>query len=160
MTGSTETNSNSGGDDALLLGACCTALATLLPVAMYQTGLLKWLPDPPARIFDSERIASSKAAHPFGVPDALLGIASFGTTLALILLSKKIPVVKTLLGAKLTLDAAAGTFNAGRQIVSFGKLCSFCTGTAISAGLMAYAGRDIIRHTWLDLESIAPDPDV
>lgn len=147
MKGS-DISSGSGVNDALLLGACCTALATLAPVAMYQTGLLKRLPDPPSRFFDSDRIASSRAAHPFGVPDALLGLASFGTTLALILLSRRSPTAKKLLGAKLTLDAAAGTVNAGRQVVSFGKLCSCCTGTAIAAGVMAYAGRALIRHTW------------
>lgn len=147
------TNSNhrcTCGNDALLLGCCCTAIATLVPVAMYQTGLLQTLPDPPSTIFDSESIASSKAAHPFGVPDALLGLASFSTTLALILLSKNNRFLKNLLGVKLTLDAAAGIFNAGRQVVRFGKLCSCCTGTAISAAAMAYAGRDIIAHAWRD----------
>ena len=137
-----------GSNDALLLGACGAALATLVPVALYQTGLLKHLPDPPASLFDSQRIASSKAAHPFGVPDALLGLASFGATMALILLARRSPVAKQMLGAKLVLDAAAGSFNAGRQVVSFGKLCSCCTGTAISAGVMAYAGRHLIRSTW------------
>ncbi len=136
------------GNDALLLGACCAAIATLIPVAMYQTGLLKMLPDPPMRLFDSERIASSKAAHPFGVPDALLGIASFGTTLALIIFSKNNKTVEKMLGAKLTVDAAAGAFNAGRQVVSFGRLCSCCTGTAISAVVMACAGRDHILRAW------------
>lgn len=139
------------GSYALLVGACCTAIATLIPVAMYQTGLLTTLPDPPSRFFDSERIASSKAAHPFGVPDALLGLASFGATLALILVSRNNKLAKNLLGAKLTLDAAAGVFNAGRQVVSFGKLCSCCTGTAISAGVMACAGRDVISHAWRDV---------
>ncbi len=145
MTQGRNGNSNTA-DEALLLGACCTALATLVPVAMYQTGLLKHLPDPPSKVFNSERIVSSKAAHPFGIPDALLGLGSFGITLALILLSKRSPVAKKLLGAKLIADAAAGTFNAGRQVVSFGKLCSCCTGTAISAGVMAYAGRNHIRQ--------------
>jgi uncharacterized membrane protein len=144
----------SGRSDALLLGACCAALATLVPVALYQTGLVESLPDPPSSVFDSERIASSKAAHPFGVPDSLLGLASFGTTLGLIFLARRSPIAKKLLGAKLTLDAAAGAFNAGRQVVSFGKLCSCCTGTAFSAGVMAYAGRDLIRSTWSDADAV------
>jgi uncharacterized membrane protein len=148
-----EDESTSGGSDALLAGACCAALATLVPVALYQTGLVKRLPDPPSSVFDSQRIVSSKAAHPFGVPDSLLGLASFGATLALIFLARKSPVAKKLLGAKLTLDAAAGTFNAGRQVVSFGKLCSCCTGTAMCAGVMAYAGRDLIRDTWTSVDA-------
>jgi uncharacterized membrane protein len=130
-----------------MLGACCCALASLVPVAMYQLGALDSLPDPPSRIFDSERITSSKAAHPLGIPDSLLGLASFGTTLALILLAKKHKPAKTLLGAKLALDASAAAFNATRQIVSFGKLCSWCTATALSSGVMAFAGRHIIHQT-------------
>lgn len=138
-------------DESLLLGACCTAVAALVPVAMHQTGLLKHLPDPPWKVFNSERIVSSKAAHPFGIPDALLGLGSFGITLALILFSKRSPVAKRLLGAKLVADASAGTFNVVRQVVSFGQLCSCCTGAAISAGVMAYAGRNQIRQVLAEL---------
>ena len=155
MTAKDGTVSSSG--DALLIVGCGAALATLVPVALYQTGVVARLSDPPSRIFDSERIASSKAAHPFEVPDALLGLASFGSTLALIFLARRSPAAKKLLGAKLTLDAAAGAFNAGRQIVSFGKLCACCTGTAISAGVMAYAGRSSIRQTWSSIGSFRED---
>ncbi len=153
MTGQADARSHGNGherkSDALLTAACCAALATLAPVALYQTGVLKHLPDPPSAIFDSDAIASSKAAHPLGVPDALLGLANFGATLALIFLARRGGRARQLLGAKLTLDAAAGAFNAGRQVVSFGKLCACCTGTAISAGVMAYAGRERIRDAWM-----------
>ena len=138
------------GNDLVLTAACCSAIATFVPVALYQTGMLSSLPDPPAPIFNSEQITSSKAAHPLGVPDTLLGIASFGATLTLILLAKRSPAARKLLGAKLAIDASAGAFNAGRQVVSFGKLCSWCTGTAISAGVTAYAGRNVIRESWSD----------
>lgn len=138
----------SPGSDRLLIAASCTALATLVPVALYQTGVLGRLPDPPLRIFDSERITTSSAAHPLGIPDGLLGLGSFGATLALALLTRRHPNMKTLLGMKLTLDASVAAFNATRQVVSFGKLCSWCTATAVSAGLMAYAGRDAIRGFW------------
>ena len=138
---SAETIPPSDSGDKLLLASCCTALATLVPVALYQTGIVKRLPDPPLGVFDSERITSSKAAHPFGIPDSVLGLASFGSTLALILLARRYSAAKKLLGAKLTLDLSAAAFNAGRQIISFRALCSWCTGTALAAGGMAYSGR-------------------
>jgi uncharacterized membrane protein len=143
--------------DAVLIGACCTTIATLIPVALYQTGVLRSLPDPPSSLFDSERITISKAAHPLGIPDGLLGLASFGATLALILTAKRNPIARKLLGAKLTMDAAAGAFNAGRQVVSFGKLCSWCTGTAIAAGVMAFAGGKVIRASWVEVASLAQE---
>jgi uncharacterized membrane protein len=123
-------------------------------VALYQTGYLSRLPDPPSTLFDSERITTSQVAHPFGIPDALLGLGSFGMTLALILLANRNVRAGKLLGAKLTLDASVAAFNATRQVASFGKLCSWCTGTALAAGVMAYAGRETIRETWADVASL------
>ena len=138
----------------VVIVACCSALATLVPVALYQTGLVGSLPDPPSAVFDSERITMSKTAHPLGIPDALLGLGSFGATLALALLAKRSPLAGKALGAKLTLDASAAAFNAGRQIIEFRRLCSWCTATAIAAGVMAYAGRSIMRETWTEGERL------
>jgi uncharacterized membrane protein len=135
-------------DDHVLLGACCAALATLIPISLYQTGLIRCLPDPPSPLFDSERITTSRDAHPFGIPDGLLGLGSFGTTLALAVLARRSETARKLLGAKLTLDVSMAGFNAVRQVVSFGKLCSWCTGTALATAVMAYAGRETIRATW------------
>jgi uncharacterized membrane protein len=119
----------------------------LVPVALYQTGLISRLPDPPLPVFQSERIVSSRAAHPMGVPDGLLGLASFGTTLALILLQRRSPLSRRLLGAKLTMDAAAAAFNMGRQVLRFRALCSWCTGTGLATAAMVWAGRDVIAET-------------
>lgn len=135
----------SESDFVLLVLASCVALGTLVPVAMYQLGASPRLPDPPLKIFDSERITMSKAAHPFGIPDGVLGLASFAATLTLALMSKRSRTANGLLGSKLAFDAAVAGFNASRQVIGFGKLCSWCTGTALSAGVMAYAGRVFIR---------------
>ncbi len=144
---------SSGSGDKLLIAGCCTALATLVPVTLYQTGALHRLPDPPFGVFDSEQITMSHAAHPLGIPDGVLGLASFGTTLALTLLARRHDGARKLLGAKLILDASAAAFNAGRQVVGFGKLCSWCTGTALAAGVMAYGGRKTIQETWVEAVS-------
>ena len=130
----------------LLIGASCAALATLVPVALYQLGAISHLPDPPMRVFDSDRITMSKAAHPLGVPDAVLGLTSFGTTLALAILANRSKTARRLLGMKLMADVSAAAFNAGRQVVGFRKLCSWCTGTALAAGVMTYAGRASVRE--------------
>ena len=147
-------NDGSLRDTKPMMGACCVALATLVPVALYQTGVVSQLPDPPGRIFDSEGITGSAEAHPFGIPDALLGLGSFGTTLALILFAERSRVAGKLLGAKLTLDLSMAAFNTARQVVEFGKLCSWCTGTALAACAMAYLGRYAIRETWAQGESM------
>lgn len=134
----------------LLIGACCVALATLAPVACYQLGLISELPDPPLRVFASERITMSKIAHPLGIPDALLGLGSFGATLTLALLAGRNKTARKILGVKLGLDASAAAFNAGRQVIEFRKLCSWCTATAAAAGVMTYAGRESVRAVLID----------
>ena len=147
-TSAIETDARLKQKDTLLLGACCATLVTLVPVTLYQVGVVRQLPDPPLRIFDSERITMSKAAHPLGIPDGFLGIASFGVTLGLVLLARRHAMAKKALGLKLTLDASMAALNAGRQVIQFGKLCSWCTATALSSGVMAYSGRKYMRDSW------------
>jgi uncharacterized membrane protein len=127
-----------------LVIATSAALLTLAPVAASQLGLLDHLPDPPSSIFASDEITGSSLAHPLGIPDSLLGIASYGGTLTLVLLARERPQVRKLLVAKLVADGAAAGFNAVRQIASFRKLCSWCTATAICTAVMVIAGRKLI----------------
>ena len=140
-----------GSDNStLLVAASCSALASLIPVALYQLNVIPRLPDPPLNVFDSQRITMSRAAHPMGIPDGLLGLASFGTTLALALLARRNKTARKLLGMKLGMDMSMAAFNAVRQVVEFRKLCSWCTATAVSAGVMAYAGRESIREVFTE----------
>jgi len=132
--------------DAALLVATTAAIATLLPVVAYQLGALASLPDPPGAIFASNRITGSKAAHPLGIPDGVLGLGSYGATLALALLARSRPDARPLLALKLVGDGSLAGLNMVRQVVSFGKLCSWCTGTAFCTAAMVFAGRKAIAQ--------------
>ena len=66
-----------------LVAATSVALLTLVPLVAHQLGLLGHLPDPPWRVFASDHITESRAAHPFGIPDSLLGVGSYSLTLNL-----------------------------------------------------------------------------
>ena len=127
--------------DTVLILAAAAALVTLLPVAAHQLGALDHLPDPPSAIFASDKITSSSMAHPLGIPDSLLGIASYGATLGLALLARKHPHARRLLTLKLAADGSLATFNLIRQVVTFRKLCSWCTATGICTAAMVFAGR-------------------
>jgi uncharacterized membrane protein len=122
------------------------ALGTLVPVALYQVGMLRRLPDPPGAIFDSEWITSSKDAHPLGIPDALLGLGSYGATLALLLAAPKSSLVRKLLAVKLAGDGSVAAFNVVKQVVTFRRVCSWCTGTAIATGIVVSAGRRYLEQ--------------
>jgi len=125
--------------------AAAGAIASLLPVAARQVGAIKHLPDPPGKIFDSEGIITSHIAHPFGVPDALLGLGSYGTTLFLLLASRRMAFARPLLRAKLNADAAAAATNVVRQLITFRRVCSWCTATVLCTAVMVYHGRRSVR---------------
>jgi uncharacterized membrane protein len=135
--------------------ACSVAMGGLLPIALYQLHLIDHLPDPPGRYFDSETIISSKAAHPFGIPDSLLGLASYGTTLALLAAARKPGPVHKLLAAKLLVDSGMAGFNTVRQVVSFRRICSWCMVTAGATATMTYAGRSFLLRTCAELKQQA-----
>ncbi len=130
----------------LLLTAGASAILTLLPVAAHQFGWLDHLPDPPGAVFASDRITTSKTAHPLGIPDSLLGLGSYGVTLLLALLARQRREARPLLACKLAADGSLAGFNVIRQVVSFRKLCSWCTATAICTAVMVYAGRSILTE--------------
>ena len=129
-------------DERLAEVACVAAMAALLPVVGKQLGVLPHLPDPPSGVFDSDAITASPQAHPFGVPDGVLGLASYGTTFLLLLAARgRSPVAQKLLAAKLTGDASMAVFNVARQPVTFRKLCSWCMGAAVATGAMVMFAR-------------------
>src|SRR5579885_193664 len=50
-------------------------------ISLFQLGVLRHLPDPPG--FDSDAVAGSRVAHPFGVPDGPLAALYLAGMLAL-----------------------------------------------------------------------------
>lgn len=122
------------------LSATSVTILTLLPIALYQCHAIYHLPDPPGSYFDSHRITASKSAHPLGIPDSLLGLASYGTTMALVFAARRSQTGRTLLRAKLLIDGSMAAINVTRQVVSFRKLCSWCTGTALATAVLVAAG--------------------
>lgn len=134
-------NACAGADKKLAIACCCVAMASLAPVVLLQLHWIDDLPDPPGRIFDSKRIVTSKGAYPLGIPDGLLGMGSYGITLALLLAAKPSnPVARGLLRGKLLLDGTMAAHNARKQMKQYGRICSWCMGTAMAtAGLVYFA---------------------
>ena len=137
----------SGRREVVMMAACGAAIGTLVPVLLHQTGVLGHLPDPPGRVWDSDVVTESGMAHPMGVPDAVLGLLSYGVTMGLMMAARErgLParggLAGRLLGWKLAGDGAVAVVNAVRQVVVLGKVCSWCTGTAVATGVMVWAGR-------------------
>ena len=124
------------------IGYCSIgAIGTLAVVAAYQVGALVHLPDPSGKVFDSDRVVSSKESRVFGLPDALLGITSYATTLALAQAAARRPDSRPLyeaVGLKVWIDFIESVFKAAEQWPRHKALCSWCLGvTAASVGNLA-----------------------
>ncbi|MGH9582158.1 MAG: vitamin K epoxide reductase family protein [Bryobacteraceae bacterium] len=87
----------------------CAALGT---IALYQMGILKKLPEPGWRGFDAGRVNGSAQAYSMlGIPDALLGLASYAVTACLAGMGsetrwKAHPLMPIGMGLKVFADAA------------------------------------------------------
>ncbi len=149
MRGQSPAEGMSGSNsNCALAAATCAAVVTLIPVAAHQIGVIDHLPDPPGSVFASDRIIESKSAHPLGIPDSILGLANYGVTLGLVALASRNPKARRLLAIKLLGDGSLAACNVVRQVVSFRKLCSWCTATAVCTAAMLIAGRRIITSEW------------
>lgn len=126
----------------MAIACCCGALATLAPVALVQLHITKDLPDPPGRWFNSKQVVTSKGSYRLGIPDGLLGLASYGVTMGLLLsATPERPLMRRLLHGKLALDATMALRNVRKQVSEHKSICSWCLGTAVATAGMVFFGR-------------------
>lgn len=138
---------------ALALGAT----GALGVVSLYQTGLLKHVPEPPLGLFDADRVdASGEAYRIFSMPDGILGMLSSVGTAALATMGTKDrvtqrPWLPLLLAAKAGLDAAWGIVLTLEQGSKHRRFCSWCL-TAAAASLATFpAAVPEARAAWATL---------
>ena len=120
---------------ALVLGAT----AAMGAITLYQTGILRRLPDPPLPGVDSGKVdASGEAYAIFHTPDATLSIANYGVTLALIGMGggdrwREQPLIPLLTAAKLASDAAGAGWLTVEQVTKHKALCAYCLAAAAAS---------------------------
>lgn len=111
-----------------------TASAAMGVIALYQTGLIKHLPEPPLPFFDADRIdASDEAYKRFATPDALLGLGSYAMTAGLAAMGGRDRArwISLAMAAKVVFDAG----NAIRlTIVQWKHYRAWCFWCLIAAG--------------------------
>lgn len=107
-------------------------------ISLYQTGVIKSLPDLPFPIFDSNKVNASKSAYQFGLPDGPVSATVYGLTMALAsaggdeTASRK-PIFDVLLGAAVAGNAAGAIFYLYDMTFKQKKICLYCvTGAAIN----------------------------
>ncbi len=106
-------------------------------ISLYQTGVIKSLPDPPLPYFDSEKVnAGAEAYSRLSMPDAPIGLGSYAATLGLAAMggenrAEEKPWIALALAAKTLADA----LQAGKLTVDqWTKHRAFCAWCLIAAG--------------------------
>ena len=95
-----------------IIGLSLFSCGVLVAVALYQIGILKKLPEPRGRFFDTNKVNGSGQAYSLlATPDAFLGIASYAVTAALAAMgpenrSRAHPWMALAMGLKLFADSA------------------------------------------------------
>lgn len=108
------------------------AIAALLPVAAYQTGLLRHLPEPPLLYLDADRVdASGEAYVTLRTAAAPLGIASYAATVALAAMgaddrAQRHPWLVLAFTGKVATDALGGAVLTLEQLTKHRRFCGYC----------------------------------
>ena len=115
-------------------------------VSMFQMGIIRTLPDPPLRVFDSPKVDSSNYAYKrLNMPDAPLMIVNYGLTACLVAAGGKdraeqSPALPLAMAGKALLDTAINLKLAREEWQDNKKLCSYCqTATLVSLVSVALA---------------------
>jgi hypothetical protein len=130
-----------------IVGLAFFSCAVLGTIALYQIGVLKRLPEPRGKIFDTGKVNGSREAYSMlAVPDAFLGLASYAATAALASMgpenrSRTYPWMAFGMGLKVLGDSAMATkltmdeFTRFRAFSIWSILTAIATWTAVPLAL-------------------------
>ncbi len=146
-----------------IIGLVFFSSGALGVIALYQMGILKKLPQPRWRGFDAEKVNGSAQAYSIlGIPDALLGFASYAVTACLAGLgsenrSKTHPLMPIGMGLKVFADAAfAGKLTADecRKFHSVSLWSLLVAAATFSAVPLAIPETKEALRRWRDRENV------
>lgn len=130
-----------------LLGAAAGQI-----VSLYQTGIIKHLPDPPIRIFNSDKVDASDYAYKrLQTPDALMMVVTYGLTAWLAGAGGKNraetqPWIPVAMGAKVLTDVATNLKLAQEEWSENKAFCAYCQAASVlSMASVALAAPEVVR---------------
>lgn len=109
-----------------------SAIGCMGLIALYQTGVIKHLPEPRFPGFDADKVDSSDEAYGhFDVPDATIGLGSYAITLGLAAMggksrAAKQPWIPLALAAKTLADAGQAAKLTYDQFAKHRAACLWC----------------------------------
>lgn len=118
-------------------------------ISLYQIGVIRHLPDLPARIFDSDTVNASEKAYKMHLPDGTTGTALYATNLMLCSFGGSNKTGRSpWLSAALGLTVAGGALGALDYLFDMTfkqkKVCLYCvTGAAVNFLMVPLAWKEI-----------------
>lgn len=115
-----------------IVGLSLVAAGAMGLIALYQTGIIRHIPEPRLPLFDADKVDASEEAYKIlHAPDALLGLTSFGATATLAAMegedrAMQHPWIPLALGAKLLFDAVQAARLTWDQWARHRAFCFWC----------------------------------
>ncbi len=133
-----------------IIALSALGLADFSIISLYQTGVIKKLPDLPFEIFDSNKVNASPDAYRMGVPDGPISAVVYASAMALAATggdeqSGRKPVFDLLLAGTVFGNAAGAGYYLYNMIFKQKKVCIYCVGGAV----INFASAAIIAPTFL-----------
>ncbi|HEX8286969.1 MAG TPA: vitamin K epoxide reductase family protein [Pyrinomonadaceae bacterium] len=139
-----------------VIGLSLLGISAMTAVSLFQTGIIKHLPDPPIDGFDSDKVNSSDTAYALGVPDGTLSLASLAANIPLAAFgganrAEKQPLIPIAIAAKTTIEAAVAGWYFYQMPTKEKAWCGYCiVGAATNVGIAALALTEA-KKAWKNL---------
>lgn len=107
-------------------------------ISLYQTGIIRHLPDLPFSVFDSDKVNASKSAYQMGVPDGPVSLLAYALTMVLAAAggsedAERKPIFDVALGGVVLGNAVGAAYYLYDMVTRQKKVCLYCvTGAVIN----------------------------
>ena len=132
-----------------IVGLSALGLLDFSLISLYQSGVIKHLPDLPGNLFDSDYVNGSDEAYQLGAPDAPVSAMVYALNMVLATAggtskTGRHPAFDLLLGASLVANAGGAANYLINMITKQKKVCLYCVaGAAINFTALAVAWPDL-----------------
>ena len=139
-----------------IIGLSLLGMGAMTAVSLFQTGIIKHLPDPPIDGFDSDKVNSSDTAYALGVPDGAVSLASLAANIPLAAFggenrAEKQPLIPLAFAAKTTVEAAVAGWYFYQMPTKEKAWCGYCiVGALANFGIAALALTEA-KRAWKNL---------
>ncbi|MFN2454467.1 MAG: vitamin K epoxide reductase family protein [Pyrinomonadaceae bacterium] len=134
-----------------IIGLSLLGVGAMAAVSLFQTGMVKHLPDPPLESFNSDKVNSSETAYMMGVPDGTVSLASLAANVPLaafggIRRAEEQPLVPLIVAGKAAVEAVVAGWYFYQMPTKEKAWCGYCiTGALVNFGICALSLPEAMR---------------